>query len=134
VNSCVSFTVTISVCCCVLVVFLAVSSLDFPSSEVPGYSFQRNPNKLMGHPMDLEQWRGAFLGLDRLRGKEMAENRDSYRRIPMCCGIFELWVETKWPPSFVDCYPQLGGEFLLIFWMTSIWLGGTSIPSSWLQN
>jgi hypothetical protein len=31
VNSCVSYTIATSACCCLLVVFLAVSSLEFPT-------------------------------------------------------------------------------------------------------
>jgi hypothetical protein len=37
-------------------------------------------------------------------------------------------------PSFVDSWPQLGGDLFFIFGTTIIWLGGTSFPSSWLHK
>jgi hypothetical protein len=43
-------------------------------------------------------------------------------------------VDNERPYSFVDCYPRIGGDLLLIFGTTSIRLGGKNIPSSWLQN
>jgi hypothetical protein len=43
-------------------------------------------------------------------------------------------VVSERPPSFVDFYSQLKGDLLLIFGTTSLWLGGTSVPSSWLHN
>jgi hypothetical protein len=43
-------------------------------------------------------------------------------------------VDNERPYSFVDFYPGIGGDFILIFGTTSLRLGGKTIPSSWLQN
>jgi hypothetical protein len=48
----VIYTVVASDCWCFLLVFIASSSLEFPSSEIHGYMCQRDPNKLMGCLMD----------------------------------------------------------------------------------
>jgi hypothetical protein len=37
-------------------------------------------------------------------------------------------------PSFMDYYPRIEGGFLFRYRTIGIWLGGTSVPRSWLHN
>jgi hypothetical protein len=71
-----------------MVVFLVVSSLEFPSGEIHGYLCQRDLDNEREAQWTKSSERGTFLGLGRSRGRELVENRDNCRRMPMGCGIF----------------------------------------------
>jgi hypothetical protein len=66
-----------------------------PSSEIPSYLCQRDPNKWMGRQRNWEQWRGTFLGWV---GREEESWRNfgvvvgEYQRV---VGLFELWVDCE---------------------------------------
>jgi hypothetical protein len=107
--------------CLFFILLVVLPSSEFPwvlNKEIPSYLSQRDPNKWMGHPMDWEQWRGAFLVLGRSRGRELEKIRDNWMRIPVSCAILRcewivrgtllLWIPS--PNSGVRCYWNLEHE------------------------
>jgi hypothetical protein len=101
----------------VVAVVVVVVVDSFPSNEFPVERFLVTyVRETLINEWDA-QWTkrsegGTFLGLGRSRGRETNETQDSFRRIPVDCGILSyewtvrdtlfLWIHS--PSSRVTCY------------------------------
>jgi len=87
----------------------------------------------MGDPMDRVEWMGTFLGLGMSRERELEEFMIAIGESQWVVWYVDM-RDCERHPSFLDSKPHLGGDLLLIFGTTSLWMGGTSFPSSCLYK
>jgi hypothetical protein len=86
----VSFTKTIGACCCFLVVFLEVSSLEFPYEIFLATCVEETLiNKWDAKGTDISE-KVHSLGWEGQKEERWWKNRDSCRKLSMGCELHEL--------------------------------------------